>query len=84
LLLNDPWVREQSQALVARLRAEAGSDSNAMIRRLWLLAYQRAPSPDEREIALQFIEEQDPRDEQETWISLCRAVLNSNEFLYVD
>jgi hypothetical protein len=55
-----------------------------MIRRLWLLAYQRAPSPDEREIALQFIEEQDPRDEQETWISLCRAVLNSNEFLYVD
>ncbi|MBU6236960.1 MAG: DUF1553 domain-containing protein [Planctomycetes bacterium] len=84
LLLNDPWVREQSQVLVARLRAEAGSDSNAMIERLWLLAYQRTPAPDEREIALQFIEEQDPRDEQETWISLCRAVLNSNEFLYID
>ena len=84
LLLNDPWVREQSQALVARLRAEAGSDSSAMIKRLWLLAYQRAPSPDEREFALRFTEEQDPRDEQETWISLCRAVLNSNEFLYID
>jgi hypothetical protein len=84
LLLNDPWVREQSQALVARLRSEAGSDTGAMVERLWLLAYQRTPAPDEREIALQFIEEQDPRDEQETWISLCRAVLNSNEFLYVD
>jgi hypothetical protein len=84
LLLNDPWVREQSQALVARLRAEAGRDSNAMIERLWLLAYQRAPTPDERELALRFLAEHDPRDEQETWISLCRAVLNSNEFLYVD
>jgi hypothetical protein len=84
LLLNDPWVRDQSETLAARLRSEAGNDANAMIQRLWLLAYQRTPSPDEREFALRFLAEQDPHHDRETWIGLCRAVLNSNEFLYID
>jgi hypothetical protein len=84
LLLNDPWVHEQSAALVERLRSEVGSDASAMAEKLWLLAYQRLPSADERSNALRFLQQENPRDEQETWTSLCRAILNSNEFLYID
>ncbi|MFN9713526.1 MAG: DUF1553 domain-containing protein [Planctomycetota bacterium] len=84
LLLNDPWIRDQSMALVARLRSDTGNDSPAMVVRLWQLAYQRTPSDDEIKLALEFLGEPEPSDEDASWISLCRAVLNSNEFLYID
>lgn len=84
LLLNDPWVREQSIALVARLRVEAGNDPGTRVERLWQLAYQRLPSAEERNVALGFLEVPNPSDDEASWVSLCRAVLNSNEFLYID
>ena len=84
LLLNDPWVRDQAMAIVARLRSEGGDDPLAMVHRLWRLAYQRAPTGDEMTFATDFLGAPMPGDDDASWLSLCRAVLNSNEFLYID
>jgi hypothetical protein len=97
LLLNDPWVGEQSAALVARLQAECSDGANAsdihvMVERLWKLAYQRSATDEEQEMAKRFLLFQSQSQgnsfvkeiTDQAWISLGRAVLNSNEFLYID
>ncbi len=95
LLLNDPWIGEQASALLDRLRREAaqhpagdavklGDADGAMIDRLWLLAYQRVPHSDEKKLARDFLRAENQGGIDSAWISLCRAVLNSNEFLYID
>lgn len=79
LLLNDPWLHEQAEHLANRIRDQAGNDFSAQVERLWQLAYQRSATPDELGSALEYIGGQADR-----LVSLCRAVLNSSEFLYMD
>ena len=88
LLLNDPWMQERSLQLARRLGDLENPE--ARIRKLWQLAYQREPNPEEIRIATEYIARlRGPRtaeqpEVEQAWISLCRAILNSNEFLYVD
>jgi hypothetical protein len=46
-LLNDPFVRDQSELFAARLRREVGDESSAQIRRAFRLAFGREPSETE-------------------------------------
>jgi len=68
---------EQSRALAAEVRD---------VDEMWRRAYGRAPSEEERREALAFLERQAQRrlSTQEALAELARALLNSNEFLYVD
>jgi len=90
LLLNDPWVHQQAKLLSDRVRREAGIEFAPRLERLWQLAYQRSPSRAEIEACQSLLEDQSVGSNAEgfiadsAWESLCRAVLNSNEFLYVD
>jgi hypothetical protein len=79
LLLNDPWLHEQADQLAQRLIREVGSEPNQQIERLWQLAYQRPASEQELHWANSYLQNNPQR-----LASLCRSVLNSNEFLYVD
>jgi len=79
LLLNDPWIHEQAEHLASRIQREAGSDPQSQVNRLWQLAYQRNINNEELEIALQYL-----NDTHSRLVSLCRAVFNSSEFLYMD
>lgn len=85
LLLNDPWMQEQAAALSDRAKQDAGSGLQDRLRRLWHLVYQREPSEEEIQDAVTYIGDEQAQDAQgERWIRLCRTLLNSSEFLYMD
>ena len=76
-LLNSPFATEMAEAFAARLRREVGEDASAQVERGFALALQRAPDAEERAACLRFLA-------QRSLPELCRAMLNLNEFAYVD
>ncbi|VTS05859.1 DUF1553 domain-containing protein [Tuwongella immobilis] len=74
-LLNSPFAVQQSEAFAARLQAEAPSEE-ARIRRAFVLAFGREPSPVEQSAAAGLTKEFGLS-------ALCRALLNANEFLFI-
>ncbi|MBM3965205.1 MAG: DUF1553 domain-containing protein [Planctomycetes bacterium] len=90
LLLNDPWVHQQAKLLADRIQREAGMDVDARLERLWRLAFQRLPTSAEIDVCRSLLEDLSgsgntkPFFSDSAWQGLCRSILNSNEFLYVD
>ena len=92
-LMNDAFVHEQSASLAKRVLAGA-SDDVARLHDLWKLAVGREPSGEESSEAAQFLgayrerlgSTGTSRDAQVVgaWSAYARALLMSNEFLYVD
>jgi hypothetical protein len=76
-LLNSPFAVGVAADFAARVGKEAGNDSVKQIDRAFALAFQRAPEPQERELCLKLFESRSPAE-------LCRAIMNLNEFAYVD
>jgi mono/diheme cytochrome c family protein len=76
-LLNSPFLLQQSAMFADRLRRESGNDVDAQVRRGFLLAFGREPTIEEGAAAVQL-----SRDHG--LAAFCRAVLNANEFLFVD
>jgi len=92
LLLNDPWVHLQAERLLDRIMRQVGAEEEMRLRRLWQVVYQRDPTADESAAAFEFLGEQ-PRAAgvpdtaaaaAVAWQSLCRAVMSSNEAIYVE
>lgn len=75
-LLNSPFLLQQSQAFARRLEHECPGNVHAQVQRAFELVFQRQPSPAERDSAAALVQ----KNSLET---LCRALLNANEFLYV-
>jgi Protein of unknown function (DUF1553)/Protein of unknown function (DUF1549)/Planctomycete cytochrome C len=92
-LLNNPFVHDQARRFADRLIA-AEPDFSARIQRAYLEAFGRPPTQAERRRASGFLAAYDRslRDESvpddrragEAWAGLTRALIASNEFLYVD
>ena len=76
-LFNHDFTLDMAEALAKRIEAEAGPAPTDRVNRLCRLAYQRVPTSAEREQLTGFVTEHGLR-------ALCRAVLNSNELLYLD
>ena len=76
-LLNNSFVLRMSDAMAERVVNEAGEQRTAQIERIYQLAYGRGASKSE-------ISRLSPFVEQHGLSALCRVVLNSNEFLYVE
>lgn len=75
-LLNGAFLLQQADFLAAR--AKTGSDTPvSQVRRVFRLAFQRLPTKSEEAAAVKLVEEHG-------LAALCRAMLNANEFLYVD
>ncbi len=74
-LFNSRFTIDESDAFAARVVKEAGGDSTAQIRRAYQLALSREPSVIE-------ITETEPIVRQHGVALLCRALFNSNEFLF--
>ena len=77
MLLNGPLTIQASQAWAERVTREAGADPAARIARVFALAFQRAPEPEEIEACLRVAESRGLAE-------VCRAILNVNEFVSVD
>ena len=76
-LYNNDFMLRQARYFAERLEEEAGHDAEAQVRRAFALAYGRRPSAEEDRLATDFVKKQG-------LFALCRSLMNSNEFLYVD
>ena len=75
-LLNNDFILGQAGAVARRVEREAGSAPAAKIHRLYELLYGRAPNAREQTLGTEFIA-------KSNLALYARALLNTNEFLYV-
>lgn len=75
-LWNSRFTLERSSAFARRVRHEAGPRPQNQVQRAFLLALSRPATPAEEHEALEALRGQDLE-------VLCRALLNSNEFLFI-
>ncbi len=93
LMMNSPLVIEAAAALEQRLTSVAGTEDDARLDLLYLVAYSRLPSDEERAENITFLEtlasklepdnDSDNDVRRHAWSCLCQIVLASNEFVYV-
>ena len=76
-LLNSNFMLQQAKFFAARVEKDAGKDTAAQVRRVFALAFQRAPSEKELTAATKLVKDHG-------LAALCRAVLNANEFVFLD
>jgi hypothetical protein len=76
-LLNSRFALQQADFFAERLKREAGDDPERQVRRAFRLAFSRDPTETERAAAVALLREQGTA-------ALCRALYNTNEFLYMD
>jgi hypothetical protein len=91
-LLNNDFMQEQAKAFATRLLRE--KDDTARVDKAFKLVLARAPTREEKERTLAFLEKartkiQPAKDtktdpEQRVWISFANVLLRINEFLYLD
>ncbi|WP_395737710.1 PSD1 and planctomycete cytochrome C domain-containing protein [Prosthecobacter sp.] len=75
-LFNSRFTLEQSEAFAERVKKEAGGDVPGQITRAYQIALSRAPTAEE-------LAETTPLVREHGLGALCRALFNSNEFLFV-
>ena len=75
-LFNSRFTLEQSEAFAGRVKKEAGDAIPAQIQRAYQLALSRDPTPDD-------IRDAEPAIRAHGLATLCRALFNSNEFLFL-
>ena len=75
-LMNNRFVFDQSNFFAKRVTAVAGSRPEDQTVEAYRIALLREPTVKERHAAAEFVQEHG-------LLSLCRVLLNSNEFLYV-
>ncbi|MEZ6090794.1 MAG: PSD1 and planctomycete cytochrome C domain-containing protein [Pirellulaceae bacterium] len=76
-LYNNDFMLRQAQYFAERVMNEAGSQPMERIERAFQLAFARHPTTDEKRLAVDLVR-------QQGLFALCRALLNANEFVYVD
>jgi len=82
-LLNDALVLGHAKSFADRVVADAGTDPDRVIDRAFAIALSRPPTAEERAAMGAFLEAQKgPFADAAT--DLCHALLNLNEFLYID
>ncbi len=75
-LFNSTFMLQQAGFFADRLRNEAGSDSAMQVVRAFELCFSREPDSTELDEAVTFVKDQ-------SLTEFCRAMLNSNEFLFM-
>ncbi|WP_152051095.1 DUF1553 domain-containing protein [Tautonia marina] len=76
-LLNHRFTLDMASALADRLRREGGDDPAAQVDLAFALAFSRVPEEAERSSSLVLID-------RHGLDAFCRALLNTNEFIYID
>lgn len=76
-LLNNEFMLQQAQHFAVRLEAVPGATAGQKIEQAFQLAFGRSPTAAESEAAGQFVK-------SAGMVQFCRAILNANEFVYVD
>ena len=88
-LMNSQFVKQQSESLAARVERSKSDDEG--IETLYQLAYQRSPDAAELAAIRQFLKRYrqqsktpEANTSHEAMVALCRSILTSNEFFFLD
>ena len=81
-LYDGDFVNEEARHFADRVKAQGGAQTDSQIRHAFQLALSRGPSADESEQVRGFFASAE--SEEEALVGLCRVLLNSNEFVYVN
>ena len=95
LLLNGDDSLQAAQSLARRIEqaTDASPEDAAYVTRVFQIALARQPTDDERQLALDLLQRHAahygkshdaPESSRRALVDLCRAILNLNEFLYLD
>jgi len=85
MLLNEKLYTQLARQFAERVRNEVGNDRDAFVERAYLLALSRPATNEERSAAERFFETQSKKaGANEALADFCHALLNLNEFVYVD
>jgi hypothetical protein len=76
-LLNGSLATQGARVLAARVKSSGGASPGALVDVAFDFALQRKPTADERRACVALLE-------QRNLVELCRALLNLNEFIYID
>ena len=76
-LQNDSFVMRIADRFADRVRREVGDRTEDQVVRAYELAFARSPDSEELQLTI-------PLAEAHGLAALCRVLLNTNEFLYVD
>ncbi len=86
ILLNDPFVHQQSELWGKKIAAQPGTPAQR-VERMYLEAFGRPCNPTEREACLAFLEQQgrlhQGGDGSAPWIDLAHTLVNVKEFIYL-
>jgi len=77
-LMNSEFAVEASEALADRLERAYPDDREARLRHAYLLTFSREPDAFEARLGRDFLKQ------DRSWAHLCLALLNANEFIYID
>ena len=75
-LLNSQFVIQQAEFMAMRIQDEAGANTADQARHAFLLAFSRPAEAGELEDSVALVEENG-------LVTFCRALINSNEFLFI-
>ena len=84
LLLNHPWMQDQSRHLAERLIREVPEGDTTRIARAYQLLFGRKPNDTEIKVAQSIVQGAAAAEATAGWIDLAHVLLCSNEFIYVD
>jgi hypothetical protein len=76
-LLNSTLAAETARAMAERVRKEAGENTKHQIERAFILTLQRPPEKQELNACLDLLQHR-------SLAEVCRALMNVNEFIYID
>ena len=84
-LFNNPFVIEQAKHFAHSITNDA-TDNGTRIHAAFRRALNRDPMPNELDQAIEFLQltTAELKSDEKAWISLCQALLVTNEFRYVD
>lgn len=86
-MMNSSIILQHSRKMATDLLARPGLDDSSRIREAYERALSRPPTPDEIDLALSFVartQQQWQGDKTMAWQSLCKSLLASNEFVYIN
>jgi uncharacterized protein YeaO (DUF488 family)/mono/diheme cytochrome c family protein len=87
-MMNSDFITERAKKL-SESALKAQPDANARLRALYVKVLNREPEPDELDAGLTYLSSFQKkfaakRTESDAWFSLCRVLISSNEFVYLD
>jgi hypothetical protein len=86
LLINNPWMLERAKALAERVNQNS-PDDKSLAQSLYQRLFARPPTAEEESRLAEFLRQEagSPAEARERALAdLCHALLNANEFLFID